>query len=61
MIIEMDLTKGSMKKLAEEYTLDDDNRELVSWMEKGRAPKPRYEVSKIDLPLSHNRLLTSVK
>ncbi|XP_024961190.1 uncharacterized protein LOC112501715 [Cynara cardunculus var. scolymus] len=61
LILDRDLTNGSLKKLAQEYELDDDFAELVSWMEKGRAPKPRYEVSKIDLPISHTRLLPSIE
>ncbi|XP_024989322.1 uncharacterized protein LOC112523882 [Cynara cardunculus var. scolymus] len=60
-ILDRDLTNGSLKKLAQEYKLEDDFVELVSWMEKGRAPKPRYEVSKIDFPISHTRLLPSVE
>ncbi|KAI3748436.1 hypothetical protein L6452_11499 [Arctium lappa] len=60
-ILDRDLTNGSLKKLAQEYKLDDDFEELVSWMEQGQAPKPRYEVSKIELPLSHTRLLPSVE
>ncbi|KAJ9535161.1 hypothetical protein OSB04_un001760 [Centaurea solstitialis] len=60
-ILDRDLTNGSLKKLAQEYKLDDDYAELVSWMEKGRPSKPRYEVAKIDLPSSHTRLLPSVE
>ncbi|KAI3769952.1 hypothetical protein L6452_01068 [Arctium lappa] len=60
-ILDRDLTNGSFKKLAQEYKLNDDFAELVSWMERGRAPKPRYEVSKIDLPLYHTRLLPSIE
>ncbi|XP_024982962.1 uncharacterized protein LOC112519199 [Cynara cardunculus var. scolymus] len=38
-ILDRDLTNGSFKKLAQEYKLDDDFEELVSWMEKGQAPE----------------------
>ncbi|XP_024958968.1 uncharacterized protein LOC112499934 [Cynara cardunculus var. scolymus] len=60
-ILDRDLTSGNLKKLAQEYKLDDDFAELVYWMEKGRVPKPRYEVSKIDFPISHTRLLPSIE
>ncbi|XP_024990697.1 uncharacterized protein LOC112524985 [Cynara cardunculus var. scolymus] len=38
-ILDRDLMSGSLKKLAQEYKLDDDFAELVYWMEKGRAPE----------------------
>jgi hypothetical protein len=60
-ILDKDLDNDSLKKLAQKYNLDDDYSELVSWMERGRLSKPRYEVSKIDLPPSHARLLPSIE
>ncbi|KAI3702618.1 hypothetical protein L6452_28365 [Arctium lappa] len=58
-ILGRDLHSDSLKKLAQEYDIIEEYTELVSWMEHGK--KSRYEVSRIELPLSNTKLLPSVE
>ncbi|KAI3669358.1 hypothetical protein L6452_40591 [Arctium lappa] len=58
-ILGRDLHSDILKKLAQEYDLNEEYAELVSWMEHGK--KSRYEVSRIELPLSNTKLLPSVE